>query len=139
MDYNSVSASEFGASLSGIGINIIVSDVERTAQFLLDVFGMTPFRVSKDFAIIQHQGHIFQLHGDGAYHSNPLLSLIPENPPRGGGIEIQLYNTDPDIAAEKAVQYGGHLLQDPKDKPHGLRECYILCADGYAWVPSRPT
>lgn len=139
MDFNTVSPEEFGASLRGIGFNIIVSDVKRTTQFLIDVFDMTAFRISNDFAIIRHQDHIFQLHGDGAYHSNPLLSLIPENPPRGGGIEIQIYNADPDLAAEKAIKAGGHVLQQPTDKPHGLRECYILCTDGYAWVPSRPT
>ncbi|MCX8508535.1 MAG: glyoxalase, partial [Rhodobacteraceae bacterium] len=29
------------------------------------------------------------------------------------------------------------LLQPPADKPHGLRECTILCSNGYAWVASR--
>ena len=24
------------------------------------------------------------------------------------------------------------------DKPHGLREAYILDPDGYCWVPGRP-
>ena len=31
---------------------------------------------------------------------------------------------------------GAVILQDPTDKPHGLREAYILCENGYAWVRS---
>ena len=69
----------------------------------------------------------------------PLLALLPETPPRGGGIEIRLYDTDPDAAAAVAKAAGATILQLPTDKPHGLRECYILCDNGYAWVPSRPT
>ena len=30
------------------------------------------------------------------------------------------------------------ILQPPTNKPHGLREAYILDPDGYCWVPSRP-
>ena len=30
------------------------------------------------------------------------------------------------------------ILEAPMDKPHGLREAYILCDNGYAGVPSRP-
>jgi hypothetical protein len=29
------------------------------------------------------------------------------------------------------------ILAPPLDKPHGLREAYILCENGYVWVPSR--
>jgi hypothetical protein len=29
------------------------------------------------------------------------------------------------------------VLQAPTDKPHGLRETFILCENGYAWVASR--
>ncbi|MDO6646849.1 VOC family protein, partial [Acinetobacter guillouiae] len=68
----------------------------------------------------------------------PLLGLLPENPPRGAGIEIRLYATDPDQTAERAEKAGHVVLQAPTDKPHGLREAYILCDNGYAWVPSRP-
>ncbi|WP_111734940.1 hypothetical protein [Roseovarius amoyensis] len=30
------------------------------------------------------------------------------------------------------------LVQAARNRPHGLRKAYILCEDGYAWVPSRP-
>ncbi len=138
MDYDTVGAEEFGASLTGIGLNILVRDVLAETEFLIAVFGMTAHQATSDFAIMHHKGQVFQLHSDGTYHSNPLLGLLPETPPRGAGIEIQLYNTDPDDAVALAQDNGGTVLQEPMDKPHGLREAYILCENGYAWVPSRP-
>ena len=138
MDYDTVDAETFGASLQGIGLNILVRDVAAEVAFLEAVFGMTAHQATGDFAIMRHGDHVFQLHSDGTYHSNPLLGLLPETPPRGAGIEIQLYHTDPDAAAAKATEIGATVLQAPMDKPHGLREAYILCENGYAWVPSRP-
>jgi hypothetical protein len=29
-------------------------------------------------------------------------------------------------------------LAASEDKPHGLRECYLLDPEGYVWVPGRP-
>ncbi|MEO0390364.1 MAG: VOC family protein [Pseudomonadota bacterium] len=138
MDYDTIDSERFGAGLRGIGLNLLVRDVTAQVAFLTEVFGMSAHQPTADFAIMVYQGQVLQLHSDGTYHSNPLLSLLPENPPRGGGIEIRLYDTDPDEAVAKAEALGATILQPPTDKPHGLREAYILCEDGYAWVPSRP-
>lgn len=138
MDFETVAPEDFGASLRGIGLNILTRDVRGLAKALHDVFGMAPHRVSADFAILRYGSEVFQLHADGTYAQNPLLGLLPENPPRGAGIEIRLYDTDPDAACARAPAAGFTVLQEPTDKPHGLRECYLLCPDGYAWVPSRP-
>jgi predicted enzyme related to lactoylglutathione lyase len=137
MDYETVTAEDFGKSLKGVGINILVRDVLAQITFLESVFELKAHRASADFAIIAYGDHVFQLHSDGTYHSNPLLTILPENPPRGAGVEIRLYETDPDEAAKRAEAYGAMVLQPPSDKPHGLREAYILCDNGYAWVPSR--
>ncbi|OUS09111.1 glyoxalase [Rhodobacterales bacterium 52_120_T64] len=140
MDYDNVKAAEFGASLKGMGINLLVRDVLGSSTFLRDVFAMKAFQVTKDFAILTYGDQVFQLHSDATFHSHPLLSLLPVAGPRGGGIELRLYETDPDqavILAEAHV-HDTTVLQPPTDKPHGLRECVILDADGYAWVPSRP-
>ena len=137
MDYENVSAGVFGASLKGIGMNLLVRDVRGLAEFLVQVFEMQAHQISDDFAIMTYGAQVFQLHADATYHSNPLLGLLPETPPRGAGIEIRLYDTDPDQATDRATAFGGLILQTPTDKPHGLREAYILCENGYAWVPSR--
>lgn len=137
MDFETVSAEDFGASLRGIGLNLLVRDVKREVTFLEAVFNMKAHRVSADFAIMTYGDQVFQLHSDGTYHSNPLLGLLPENPPRGAGIEIRLYDSDPEEVCAKAEAAGGVVLQEPTDKPHGLREAYVLCENGYAWVASR--
>ena len=138
MDYETVSAGDFGRSLTGIGLNLLVRDVPASAQFLGDVFGMKAHRLSKDFAIMTYGDQVFQLHADGTYHSHPLLGLLPETGARGAGMALYLFESDPDEAVAKAETAGGHILQMPENKPHGLREAVILDVDGYAWTPSRP-
>lgn len=138
MDYDTVSAADFGAGLRGLGLNLLVRDVAAQARRLQGMFAMVPHRVSKDFAIMRYATAIFQLHADGTYHANPYLAMLPENPPRGAGAELRLYDSDPDAAAAAAPDWDMTVLQPPTDKPHGLREAYLLCPDGYAWVPSRP-
>ena len=138
MDYEQTDADSFGRSLRGIGLNLLVRDVPAEVAFLETVFAMKGHQVTQDFAIVTYGGQVFQLHSDGTYAENPLLGLLPENPPRGAGIEVRLYDTDPDAAAARAEAAGFTVLQAPADKPHGLREAYILCENGYAWVPSRP-
>jgi len=138
VDFETVTPEDFGRSLKGIGLNILVRDVRAEAAFLAQVFDMKAHRLSDNFAIMTYHGQIFQLHADPTYGSNPLLSLLPEAGPRGAGAEFRLYETDPDEAAARAALCPDALvLQAPANKPHGLRECYILCANGYAWVPSR--
>ena len=109
----------------------------KQCDFLAAVFDMKTHRVSADFAIVTYGDQVFQLHSDGTYHSNPLLGLLPDNPPRGAGLEIRLYDTNPEEAVERAKVTDAVVLQEPTDKPHGLCEAYILCENGYAWVPTR--
>jgi predicted enzyme related to lactoylglutathione lyase len=138
MNYDTVDAETFGASLQGLGLNLLVRDVPGQAQFLCAVFGMTAHQISDDFAIIVYGSQVFQLHSDRSYGAHPLLGLLPEAGARGGGLEIRLYDTDPDAAATRAETHGAVLLHPPVDKPHGLRETCILCDNGYAWVASLP-
>jgi catechol 2,3-dioxygenase-like lactoylglutathione lyase family enzyme len=131
-----ISAEDFGRSLSGFGINLLVSDVKRTCEFLRTVLEFSTPRESKDYAILLHRGVTYQLHADQTYSDNPLPSLLPENGPRGGGAEFRLYGVDPDQAQARAEAAGYMVLQASADKPHGLRECFLLDPDGYCWVPS---
>lgn len=138
MDDETISPADFGAALTGLGLNLLVRDVRAQAAFLTGVFGMSAHRLSNDYAIIRYNGSILQLHADHTYHDHPLLGLLPDNPPRGAGASIHLFQSDPDRAAARAEAAGGVILQPPRNKPHGLRECCILCSNGYAWVASRP-
>ena len=65
-----------------------------------------------------------------------MINLVPENPPRGLGIEIRLYDCDPDTAVNNAEAHQYHVLEPAITKPHGLREAFIQCHDGYVLRPS---
>lgn len=136
MDYETVSADDFGRSLTGVGVNLLTRDVRALAAFLNNVFGLTAHRLSDDFAIVTHGTAIFQLHADGTYHSNALPQLIPENPPRGGGAQFYLFGLDPDACVARAPAES--VIEPPADKPHGLREATILSPEGYAFSPAVP-
>ena len=138
MDHETVPAPEFGRALGGITLNLLVRDVARELAFLVPVFGFGAYRVSRDHAILTYGAQVLQLHADHTYHTHPLPALLPEAGPRGPGVEIRLHETDPDDAAARAAaDPAGMVLQAPTNKPHGLREAYILCPNGYVWVPSR--
>ena len=85
MDFNTIPAQEFGHSLSGLSVNLLVRDVLAEVAFLADVFDMQAHRSNRDFAIMVYAGQVFQLHADHTYANHPLPSLVPESGPRGGG------------------------------------------------------
>ncbi len=130
------SAPVFGRSLRGLGVNILVQDVALSLAFLTEVLGLEVIYQDRDFAVISHGEQRWMLHGDHTYHSNPLLSLTSDGAIRGAGVELQIYGVDPDQAAERAAERGYTILQPATDKPHGLREAYLVAPDGYVWVPS---
>ena len=136
IDFKNISAEEFGKSLTGFGVNLLVRDISKSCDFLHRVLGFEILRRSPDYAILSHGQMILQLHADHTYSDNPLPSLLPENGPRGAGIELRLYEVDPDQAEAVAVEEDHVVLQSTADKPHGLRECFLLDPDGYCWVPS---
>ena len=135
-------AEEYGRSLKGLGINLLVRDVGRGVAFAQDVLGAHKVFADKDFAVLRYQNGPtsaeWMLHSDGTYHSNPLLGLLGDAQIRGVGMELRLYHCDPDAAVTRAKAHGHHVLQEAADKPHGLREAYILDPDGYCWVPGVP-
>lgn len=133
-------AEEYGRSLQGLGINLLVRDVTRSVAFARDVLGASVAYADKDFAVLRYAcgptRAEWMLHSDGTYHSNPMLGLIGDAQVRGVGVEIRLYHCDPDATVERARAHGHHVLSEAADKPHGLRESYILDPDGYCWVPA---
>ena len=43
---------------------------------------------------------------------------------------------DPDRAEKRARKENYIILSNSMNKPHGMRECYILDNNGFCWVPS---
>lgn len=135
MDLETVEAGDLGRSLRGIGVNLLCRDVQAMTGFLHAVFGLDIHRASADFALVRHGDLLLQLHGDATFHAHPLLALLPEASPRGAGAQIYLFGIDPDAAVARADP--DQVLEQPADKPHGLREATILSPEGYAFSPAR--
>ena len=104
-------ALEFGRKLRGFGINLLVSDVFASVNFLREVLQMKVHRDNKDFAVVQSGRNYFQLHSDNTYHSNPLPSLLPRDGARGAGIELRLYEIDPDECEVRARELDFVILK----------------------------
>lgn len=128
-------APEYGRSLKGMGVNLLVRDVEESLPFFTEVLGVGLVYGDADFAVLRHGRQEWMLHADHTYHSNPVLALTGDGALRGAGAEFRLYDIDPDEAEARARAAGYHILQAATDKPHGLRECYLVDRDGYVWVP----
>ncbi len=131
-------AAAFGRSLKGFGVNLLVRDVDRSVDFLRSILSIEPLYADRDFAAYRRGEVHWMLHADGTYREHPLLALTGDGALRGAGAELQLYDLDPDAAEARARAAGFTVLAPCRDKPHGLRECYIADPDGYVWVPSRP-
>ncbi len=136
---NRPDADAFGRALSpGIGINLLVQNVERAARFQAAVLDAEVTYFDADFAILKAGGSVWMLHHDRTYRNHPLAGIVAGLDARGAGAELRLYGRDPDQAEAGAEALEGVILAGAADKPHGLREAYILDPDGYLWVPSVP-
>ncbi len=139
----SVDAPSYGKGLTGVGFNLLVAEMTRAIDFATNVLGAETRYWNEDFAVLSANGADWMLHADHTYSANPLLGFVRDEngdpiESRGIGAEFHLYNQDPDAAEQRARDFGAIILAGCLNKPHGLRECYILDPDGYCWVVSRP-
>jgi catechol 2,3-dioxygenase-like lactoylglutathione lyase family enzyme len=132
-------ADEYGRSLTGFDVNLLVVDMERAVAFQTEVLEAEVVYADPDFAVLRGYGAEWMLHADHTYKDHELYGSLRPDIARGIGVELRLHNCDPD-AAEARARDGGHtVLTGAMDKPHGLREVYIVDPDGYVWVPDVPT
>ena len=131
-------APAFGRSLEGMSVNLLVSDVAAAAAFAQTVLGAEPVYTDPDFAVMRRGATQWMLHADHTYENQPLAGFVKGIDGRGAGVEIRLHRSDPDGAEARARAAGHTVLAGAVDKPHGLREAYILDPDGYCWVVDRP-
>ncbi len=134
-----MSADDYGRSLSGFGVNLLVRDVSRALEFCRTVLAAEVIHGDADFAVLRHGEADWMLHADHTYNDHPLGGSLKDEAPRGIGAELRLHGRDPDAAEAAAREHGYTILAGAMDKPHGLREAYILDADGYLWVPDVAT
>lgn len=131
-------ADEYGRSLKGLGVNLLVSSIEEARPFQLEVLGAEEVYSDPDFAVFRGYGAEWMLHADHTYQDHELHGSLGPEISRGIGVELRLHGRDPDEAEAVARKLGFHVLAGALDKPHGLREAYIIDQDGYLWVPDIP-
>ncbi len=102
----SVSAVEYGKSLKGFGVNLLVRDVEASKNFAEQVLNASVVYCNEDFAVLRAGETQWMLHADHTYADNPLLGFVEGVEGRGQGVELHLYERDSD-EAEAVARTGG--------------------------------
>jgi catechol 2,3-dioxygenase-like lactoylglutathione lyase family enzyme len=128
-------APDYGRSLQGLTVNLLVRDMEKALLFQREVLGATVVYADPDFAVVRACGGEWMLHADHTYHGTALGGAVAGVDIRGAGIELRLHGRNPDEAEAAARRLGFSVLASATDKPHGLREAYLLDEEGYVWVP----
>ncbi len=131
-------AADYGRTLRGLSVNLLVRDVERALGFQRHVLRATVVYADPDFAVVQGYGGEWMFHADHAYDAHPLRHALAGAATRGAGVELRLHGCDPDAASAAARALGFVVVAAPADTPHGLREAHLADADGYVWVPDVP-
>jgi catechol 2,3-dioxygenase-like lactoylglutathione lyase family enzyme len=132
-----MSGADYGRSLTGLGFNLIVSDLEKSIHFAKQVLAAEVLFRTDVFAAMKLSSQNFMFHIPESYRGNELYGTLVSDAPRGVGIELRCYQVDPDEAEAHARVAGYTVLAGCLDKPHGLRECMILDDDGFVWIPSK--
>jgi len=131
-------APDYGRSLRGLGVNLLVRDVAAAVPFHQEVLAAETVYVDLDIAVFRGFGGEWMLHADHTCLDHPLSGSLSADLHRGIGAELRLHGRDPDAAEAATRDLGCEVLAGALDKPHGLREAYILDRDGYLWVPNVP-
>ena len=133
-----MSAAEYGRTLSGLSVNLIVRDVPRSVPFYTDVLQLQLLYSDEDFAAFERDGVKLQIHADHTYARMPWAARLRHESRRGLGAEIRILGVDPD-AAEQRARDGGFTVAVPvRDWPHGWRDCVLEDPDGYTFAVGVP-
>ncbi len=131
---------EYSKELSGLTVNLLVRDIPRATAFAREVLRARVIYEDPDFAALEApretRGAKWCLHADHTYGDHPLFGSLEATGVRGIGAEFRLMGLNPDAAEARARAGGYDVLAGCLDKPHGMREAYLLDPDGYCWVPA---
>ena len=131
-------APDYGRSLKGLTINLLVRDIQAALPFHAEVLGARVVYSDPDFAVLRRDDTEWMLHADHTYDGHVLSASLRPDIARGIGAELRLHGRDPDAAEAKARALGFTVLAGAADKAHGLREVYLVDGDGYLWVADAP-
>lgn len=120
----------------GLWMNLLVRDIDIAVDFQVGVLGARAVYVDSAFAIMSFGDSYWMLHSDATYSTHPIGAGLQAATIRGAGCELRLQNCDPDNAEERARSRNVEVMEATSNKPHGLRECFLVDGDGYVWAPS---
>jgi catechol 2,3-dioxygenase-like lactoylglutathione lyase family enzyme len=133
-----MTATEYGATLGGASVNLIVRDVEASVRFLTGLLEFQAHYQDVDFAALEGHGLKLQLHADHTWEGMPWHERLASGERRGLGVELRILGLDPDRLEKRAREEGASVMLGATDFPgHGWRECYLEDPDGYLWVAGR--
>ena len=133
-----MSAADYGRTLSGLSVNLIVRDVARSIPFYTKVLELRLLYSDEDFAAFEREGMRLQLHADHTYARMPWAVRLREESRRGLGAEIRILGVDPDAAEKRARDGGFTVLVPVRDWRHGWRDCVLEDPDGYTFAVGVP-
>jgi len=93
-----MSGSEYGRSLSGLTLNIIVREIEPALNFAREVLKADVVYSDPDFAVLSAYDVEWMLHADHTYDKHPMGKTLANGDLRGAGLEIRLHGCDPEEA-----------------------------------------
>ncbi|MFQ5545090.1 MAG: hypothetical protein ACE5FE_03825 [Acidiferrobacterales bacterium] len=132
-------ADEYGRSLKGLTVNLLVRDIAEALVFQTKVLDTTVVYSDPDIAVVKGFGAEWMLHADHTYDEHAMQKIVANVDQRGTGLELRLHGCDPDQAETAARRLGFEVLAAATDKEaHGLREAFLVDSDGYVWVPDVP-
>ncbi len=129
-----MAADAYGKTLHGLSLNLIVRDVATSLPFYRDVIGMTVHYADADMAALQLEDTQIVLHADHTHDKQPWATRLPDAGKRGLGVEIRIFDVDPDAAERRATEHGGIVLIGARDWPHGWRDVVLEDPDGYTFA-----
>lgn len=129
-------APEFSRQLTGLNVNLIVPDVEKSLPFFTEVLQLKKLYSDVDFAAFEGpNGSHLMLHADHTLdHSATETARLQAPGKRGTGAEIRLMGLDPDGVEVRARQHGFTVNVETKTYPHGWREVRLEDANGYMFA-----
>ncbi len=86
-----MSPPEYGRTLTGLTVNLIVRDVQASLPFYTEVLGLKALYSDPDFAALEGGAVRMMLHGDHTYDRfEPEVARLAVAGKRGAGAEIRL-------------------------------------------------
>jgi predicted enzyme related to lactoylglutathione lyase len=133
-------SAQYGRTLRGLSLNLLVRDVAASLPFYSEVLGLSVQYSDVDFAALSGPDDMrLMLHADHTYDTFPMGERLRGADRRGVGVEIRLLGLDPDAAERRARERGAQVLLPTTDYAHGWRACFLEDPDGYTFAVGLPT